>query len=224
MSNNGTEICKRIYGEKEGDFSTACLLVSLLIDTVREIPGTVDPRSGDFLPVSLLTLADKMLALSRRGIVPAHDRLFQLTDFLQKPIADILDSPREKIIRTHRMTPVQQAKSFDAESLKWLIRRPGSNAYQKMALSKSVLAVKREFVQDTAENRLFKAFSRELLGYLTLRQTIEGRSSPSARGPRCLPRALSSICSGIGRKSKAASGTSRTSFTSFTMKFTLALM
>lgn len=174
MSNNGTEICKRIYGEKEGDFSTACLLVSLLIDTVREIPGTVDPRSGDFLPVSLLTLADKMLALSRRGIVPAHDRLFQLTDFLQKPIADILDSPREKIIRTHRMTPVQQAKSFDAESLKWLIRRPGSNAYQKMALSKSVLAVKREFVQDTAENRLFKAFSRELLGYLTLRQTIFG--------------------------------------------------
>ena len=126
----------------------------------------VDSRTGEFLPMSILELAGRICAAIADPDGRTVDRIGFMTDFLQDSICGIIGKPREEIVRTHQMLPLQRAKAFDQTSIRWLIRRPGESIAQKCVLSRKVMTVKREFVPDTLENRLFKEFVRQFITVL----------------------------------------------------------
>ena len=138
----------------------------IILGAMSSCASAIDSRTGDFLPMSMLELVGLISAtitdLNGRTI----DRIGFMADFLQDAICGIINNPREEIVRTHQMLPLQRAKSFDQASIRWLIRRQGESIAQKCALSRRVMTVKREFVPDTLENRLFKEFVRQFIPLL----------------------------------------------------------
>ena len=139
----------------------------------------VDSRTGEFLPMSILELAGRICAAIADPDGRTVDRIGFMTDFLQDSICGIIGKPREEIVRTHQMLPLQRAKAFDQTSIRWLIRRPGESIAQKCVLSRKVMTVKREFVPDTLENRLFKEFVRQ---FITVLQRFIVNSGGGGRG------------------------------------------
>ena len=135
---------------------TVLWVLSVLQDTFLGMDDAIDPRTGRFLPVSLEALSDSLNRILLKDFNIHHDRIYRLLKFLEQPIEEIINSPRDKIIRNHELTSPENARGFDSRSVRWLIKRPGKTAEEKFSLAKKVLAVKREFVCDTSENRLFK--------------------------------------------------------------------
>lgn len=145
---------------------TALKACNIIFGAFSKCDDVIDRQTGDFLPVCLLELAGAIRKVAASGDLEAIDRIGYMAAFLRDAIYEILRNPREEIIRTHQTLPQQRAKSFDQTSIRWLIRRPGATIAQKCALSRRVLAVKREFVPDTLENRLFKEFVRQFVPLL----------------------------------------------------------
>lgn len=138
----------------------------IILGALSSCASAVDPRTGEFLPMSMLELAGRISATITDSNGRNIDRIGFMADFLQDAICGIISNPREEIVRTHQMLPLQRAKSFDQTSIRWLIRRSGESIAQKCALARRVMTVKREFVPDTLENRLFKEFVRQFIPLL----------------------------------------------------------
>ncbi len=148
---------------------TVLWVLSVLQDTFLGMDDAIDPRTGRFLPVSLEALSDSLNRILLKDFNIHHDRIYRLLKFLEQPIEEIINSPRDKIIRNHELTSPEKARGFDSRSVRWLIKRPGKTAEEKFSLAKKVLAVKREFVCDTSENRLFKEVLKNLKALIELR-------------------------------------------------------
>lgn len=139
---------------------------NVILGAFSQCADTVNPQTGEFLPLSALELARRVYSTIANPNKHTIDRICFIADFLRDTIGEIISDPREEIIRTHQMLPLQRAKSFDQASIRWLIRRPGESITQKCVLSRRVMTVKREFVPDTLENRLFKEFIRQFIPLL----------------------------------------------------------
>lgn len=148
---------------------TVLLALSVLQDAFSGIDDALDPRTGRFLPVSLEALSDSLNTTLLRDFNIHHDRIYRLLKFLEQPIEEIINSPRDKIIRNHELTSPGSARGFDSRAVRWLIKRPGRTSEEKFSLTKKVLAVKRKFVCDTSENRLFKEVLKTLKALIELR-------------------------------------------------------
>lgn len=143
--------------------------LSVLQDAFSCMEDALDPRTGRYLPVSLESLSDSLNRTLLQDFNIHHDRIYRLLKFLEHPIEDIINSPRDKIIRDHELTSPESARGFDSRSVRWLIKRPGRTSEEKFLLSRKVLAVKRDFVLDTSENRLFKEVLKILKSLIELR-------------------------------------------------------
>ena len=74
----------------------------------------------------------------------------------------IVEHMRTNILHENVMMPIYKAKEFNSQSIGWLSRRPGRNIHEKLAGTRSVMAVHRRMTTDTSENRLFKTMARRL--------------------------------------------------------------
>ncbi len=184
MSNIQEKLKAFYIGLENGDELRIRILeyLALIQDTLRD---KIDPKSGDYMPVPISSFIAKLKTQSQIEINISHERVYRMLSYLRKPLEVILATPRNKINRFHQLMPQYQARNFDRQSIQWLIRRPGKDLAEKIALSPQLLAVKRNFVLDTSENRLLKEFLRRLYELLQLRQ-------------KCLTQKLSSFENRIG--------------------------
>lgn len=122
----------------------------------------MDPQKNGYITVDQLLDKEDMLAEKGdylSGIVRSSERAFRY----------ITGNMRTNIVRENVMMPIYKAREFNEASIAWLSRRPGRNTREKLAGTRSVLAVRRRMSPDTAENRLLKAFARRLEDALFLK-------------------------------------------------------
>ena len=100
------------------------------------------------------------------------DRVYQISSYSHQAICSIFANLREKTIRRHEIQPIYKVREVDCKSINWLSRQPGRNVREKLAGKPYLLAVKKQISEDTAENRLLKAFSRRFEHILIERQDV----------------------------------------------------
>lgn len=105
-------------------------------------------------------------------------------DYLSRPAAalhrvfgHIRANLRTRILRENRLLPLYKANEFNSRSIAWLSRRPGRSIRQKLAGTKSIMAVERRLTVDTTENRLFKALAKRFLALLLLKEEAVGEAN-----------------------------------------------
>lgn len=116
--------------------------------------------------------------------VAAADTAEGVYDYLSRPAAalhrvfgHIRANLRTRILRENRLLPLYKANEFNSRSIAWLSRRPGRSIRQKLAGTKSVMAVERRLTVDTTENRLFKALAKRFLALLLLKEEAVGAAN-----------------------------------------------
>lgn len=114
----------------------------------------------------------------------AADTAEGVYDYLSRPAAalhrvfgHIRANLRTRILRENRLLPLYKANEFNSRSIAWLSRRPGRSIRQKLAGTKSVMAVERRLTVDTTENRLFKALAKRFLALLLLKEEAVGAAN-----------------------------------------------
>ena len=106
--------------------------------------------------------------------------IYTLKDALSSIVADsdlafrhLNENMREKIIRENVQMPVYKVREINSYGLNWLSRQSGRTIRQKVSSAgNSIMAVQRRMSFDTAENRLFVAFAKEL--YEKLNTKLDG--------------------------------------------------
>lgn len=114
----------------------------------------------------------------------AADTAEGVYDYLSRPAAalhrvfgHIRANLRTRILRENRLLPLYKANEFNSRSIAWLSHRPGRSIRQKLAGTKSVMAVERRLTVDTTENRLFKALAKRFLSLLLLKEEAVGAAN-----------------------------------------------
>ena len=160
---------KAAYSE-QGTTKTAMLMLWLR-SWLTQV-SSFDPVSGHALDS---TTDDFCYAISTLIEDEAHhdftqDRIYQIINHSNNAITAIMGHAREKILREHAMLPIHTAKEVDSKSVQWLGRLPGRTIREKLAGKPYMYAVRRRSSVDTAENKLFKAFTIRLEQVLIERQ------------------------------------------------------
>lgn len=99
------------------------------------------------------------------------DLFSEILEKTEESILYLLDSHRHKILREHVLLPAEKVRELDSYSINWLSRRPGNTPRQKMANSRTIMAVKRRSSCNTAENQLFLAFLNRVLETMEQQET-----------------------------------------------------
>ena len=119
-----------------------------------------DPLTGEPLPQSLQELLVAMNGATAAGCRPfPRDPMFVAAEFAARPLAQLLEHHRTRIVRTHEQLPFHRLREVDNRSLTWLARQPGRSVREKLSGRTHALGVKRDLTADTAENRLVRAFA-----------------------------------------------------------------
>lgn len=126
----------------------------------------MDYMEEDTLDYSLKNMieqnADK--TTNRTSVKDALSSIVDATDIAFRHLAENM---REKIVRENVQMPVYKVKEINSYGLNWLSRQSGKTIRQKVSSAgNSIMAVQRRMSFDTAENRLFIAFAKELFEQL----------------------------------------------------------
>ena len=155
----------------------------LLLFIQNWIIRILDYMEKDTLDYSLKKMveqnADKM-----SNIHILKDALSSIVDDSDLAFRHLNENMREKIIRENVQMPVYKVREINSYGLNWLSRQSGRTIRQKISSAgNSIMAVQRRMSLDTAENRLFVAFAKEIferlntklesLGEFDLRQIVE---------------------------------------------------
>lgn len=98
------------------------------------------------------------------------DALSSIVDDTDVAFGHLTESMREKIIRENVQMPVYKVREISSYGLNWLSRQQGKTIRQKVSSAgNSIMAVQRRMSFDTAENRLFVAFAKELYEQLNIK-------------------------------------------------------
>ena len=98
------------------------------------------------------------------------DALSRIVEDTEVAFRHLQDSMREKIIRENVQMPVYKVREINSYGLNWLSRQSGKTIRQKISSAgNSIMAVQRRMSFDTAENRLYIAFVRELYEQLNIK-------------------------------------------------------
>lgn len=98
------------------------------------------------------------------------DALSSIVDDTDVAFGHLTESMREKIIRENVQMPVYKVREINSYGLNWLSRQQGKTIRQKVSSAgNSIMAVQRRMSFDTAENRLFIAFVKELYEQLNIK-------------------------------------------------------
>jgi cold shock CspA family protein len=123
--------------------------------------GRRDPRTGAPLSCPLTQILEAIRQATAVGCRPfPNDQLFSAAQFAAKPIEQLLEHYRHRIVRVHKQLPFHQIRELDARSMSWLMHQPGRNAREKLSGRTHVLGVKRSITADTTENRLLQSFAK----------------------------------------------------------------
>lgn len=127
-----------------------------------------DPLTGEALPQRMSYWLSQDIQEPENANL--YDRFTYLIEYCADAVNNILNAPRQTVIRVHEMTPVYLAQRLDSRSVQWLSRKPGNNLREKLASNPHILAATRKMSLDTLENRLLKAFLMRALALLLDRQ------------------------------------------------------
>jgi len=122
-----------------------------------------DPRTSAPVPQPLRELLFQLDDEARDAVHPVPvDALFQAVELCARPLAEIVDRHRTRVVREHARVPTHRLREVDAKSVAWLARQPGRTVREKMASGTSVLGVVRRFSPDIPENRVAVALAARL--------------------------------------------------------------
>ena len=150
----------------------------LLLFVQNWIIRILDHMEEDTLDYSLKKLieqnADKM-----SNIHTLKDSLSSIVDDSDLAFRHLNENMREKIIRENVQMPVYKVREINSYGLNWLSRQSGRTIRQKVSSAgNSIMAVQRRMSFDTAENRLFVAFVKELYEKLNTKLESIGEFDP----------------------------------------------
>ena len=155
---NYEQFCKAFESTDEELRKEAELLLFIQNWIIR----ILDYMEEDTLDYSLKKMieqnADKM---SNKNIL--KDVLSTIVDEADLAFRHLNENMREKIIRENVQMPVYKVREINSYGLNWLSRQSGRTIRQKVSSAgNSIMAVQRRMSFDTAENRLFVSFSKEI--------------------------------------------------------------
>ena len=155
---NYEQFCKSFVGDDNELKKEAKLLLFVQNWIIR----ILDYMEEDTLDYSLKKMveqnADKM-----SNIHILKDALSSIVDDSDLAFRHLNENMREKIVRENVQMPVYKVREINSYGLNWLSRQSGRTIKQKVSSAgNSIMAVQRRMSLDTAENRLFVAFAKEL--------------------------------------------------------------
>lgn len=150
----------------------------LLLFIQNWIIRILDYMEEDTLDYSLKKMveqnADKM-----SNIHTLKDALSSIVDDSDLAFRHLNENMREKIIRENVQMPVYKVREINSYGLNWLSRQSGRTIRQKVSSAgNSIMAVQRRMSFDTAENRLFVAFAKEIYEQLNTKLESLGEIDP----------------------------------------------
>lgn len=174
--NTYEQFCKAFESEDKELKEEAKLLLFIQNWIIR----ILDYLEEDSLDYSLNKLLDKNTVENIESF-RLKDSLSNIVDDSVLAFRYLSENMREKIIRENVKMPVYKVREINSYGLNWLSRQSGKTIRQKISSAgNSVMAVKRRMSLDTAENRLFISFAKEIyetlntkLGYLGKLDTIQ---------------------------------------------------
>ncbi|MFR7418641.1 DUF2357 domain-containing protein [uncultured Megasphaera sp.] len=155
---NYEQFCKAFEGD-DHDVKKEAKLLLFIQNWIIRILGYMEEDTLDYsLRKMMAQNADKISSEDT-----LKDALSSVVEDSAFAFRHLNESMREKIIRENVLMPVHQVKELNSYSLNWLSRQSGRTVRQKISSAgNSIMAVQRRMSLDTAENRLFVAFAKEL--------------------------------------------------------------
>jgi cold shock CspA family protein len=155
----------------DNELTNHALLMMKLRNWITEV-SSFDPVSGQSQSTGVIDFlhnVDKSLQFEDiQG--ETKDRIYRIVSHTKKAVLDIIEHPRDKILREHAMLPIHAAREVDSNSVQWLSRQPGRTLREKLSGKPYIKAVRRISSIDTSENRLLKVFLIRLEQILIERQ------------------------------------------------------
>lgn len=134
----------------------------LLLFVQNWIIRILDSMEEDTLDYSLKKMVEQN-AEKMSNIHILKDALSSIVDDSDLAFRHLNENMREKIVRENVQMPVYKVREINSYGLNWLSRQSGRTIKQKVSSAgNSIMAVQRRMSLDTAENRLFVAFAKEL--------------------------------------------------------------
>lgn len=122
-----------------------------------------DPRTFEPMTITLTELSQKSLEVNNDLEIENRDFLYHIAvNLLGNSLNLLLPKLNTKIVRTHEIMPLVNAREFDRACMQWVARKSGRNLKEKLALDNKVLAVRRQQNYNTTENQLLKSILKEL--------------------------------------------------------------
>lgn len=171
---NYEQFCMALSGEDEEQKKNAKLLLFIQNWIIR----ILDCVEEDTLDYSLKKMVDqKADRMSNKFTL--KDALSSIVDNSDLAFRHLNENMREKIIRENVQMPVYKVREINSYGLNWLSRKSGRTIRQKVSSAgNSIIAVQRRMCFDTAENRLFVAFAKEIYEYLCTKLESLGEIDP----------------------------------------------
>ncbi|WP_294112081.1 DUF2357 domain-containing protein [uncultured Fibrobacter sp.] len=157
MAEELTSIYRRIA---EGNGKQYELLFSIvgMFSSVMEF----DPVTDDPLPSTIDDVLYGIASFDIKKIAWQNDRLQHIVNFASVAIRNLIEALHEKNLREHLITRPEKIREIDSKSMMWLSKKPGFTVKQKIASEQRMMGVFHTTSLDTAENRLFKSFMKDL--------------------------------------------------------------
>lgn len=171
---NYEQFCKA-FDSDDNELKKEAKLLLFIQDWIIRI---LDYMEEDTLDYSLKKMveqsADKM-----SNIHTLKDALSSIVDDSDLAFRHLNENMREKIIRENVQMPVYKVREMNSYGLNWLSRQSGRTIRQKISSAgNSIMAVQRRMSFDTAENRLFVAFAKEIFEQLNTKLESLGKFDP----------------------------------------------
>ena len=160
---NYDKFCKAFNSNDNDQKEEAKLLLFIQNWIIRILEHMED----EFSDYSLEKMFDHVKDKRKNGC-ELKDVLSSIVDNSYLAFRHLNDNMREKILRENVQMPVYKVREINSFGLNWLSRQSGRTIKQKVSSAgNSIMAVQRRMSFDTAENRLFVAFAKEIYEYLT---------------------------------------------------------
>lgn len=165
---NYEQFCKAFVSD-DNELKEEAKLVLFVQNWIIRILNSMEEDTLDYsLKKMLEQNADKI-----SNIYTFKDALSSIVADSDLAFRHLNENMREKIIRENVQMPVYKVRETNSYGLNWLSRQSGRTIRQKVSSAgNSIMAVQRRMSFDTAENRLFVAFAKEL--YEKLNTKLEG--------------------------------------------------
>lgn len=160
---NYDKFCKA-FNSNDNDQKEEAKLLLFIQNWIIRILEHMEDEFGDY---SLEKMFDHVKDKRENGC-ELKDVLSSIVDNSYLAFRHLNDNMREKILRENVQMPVYKVREINSFGLNWLSRQSGRTIKQKVSSAgNSIMAVQRRMSFDTAENRLFVAFAKEMYEYLT---------------------------------------------------------